>query len=212
MTLGVAYLTVLAHQRHRSAQAAQLRSQARVLDSLLDTTPVAAPLSRAELAREERGTLVETAKDRWNEEVENAVRWVQRTDWEEVRAGMEGAVARLMGTAPAERVKENTLNIAESAKAKTEETLSSAKQKINQVEKKAVASTKEKLGQAEEQAGGFRDAAKVKADRAVAESKTGAHHVADSVKNSGGTVDAARSAVRDVVSKGIEKGKEAIGV
>jgi len=53
--------------------------------------------------------------------------------------------------------------------------------------------------------------AKAKTERATAETKSGAHEVADSIKNSGGTVDAARGAVRDVISKGIEKGKEAIG-
>jgi len=60
--------------------------------------PLPPPQSRAELAREERSTLLEAAKDRWNDEVENAVRWVQRTDWNEVREGMEGAVSRLLGS------------------------------------------------------------------------------------------------------------------
>ena len=44
-----------------------------------------------------------------------------------------------------------------------------------------------------------------------ANAKAGAHDAAESVKHSGGTIDAARGAVRDAVSMGIEKGKEAIG-
>jgi len=85
LTLGIAYLTVLAHERNRQAQAQQLRSQSRVLTGLLDPAPIPPPQTRADLAREERGTLIETAKDRWNEEVESAVRWVQRTDLNDVR-------------------------------------------------------------------------------------------------------------------------------
>lgn len=33
---------------------------------------------------------METWKDRWNGEVEGAVRWVQRFDWRRVREGLEG--------------------------------------------------------------------------------------------------------------------------
>jgi altered-inheritance-of-mitochondria protein 5 len=69
-----------------------------VLISLLEPSPIPPPQNRAELAREERSSLAETLKDRWNDEVENAVRRVQRTDWNEVREGMEGAVAKLFGS------------------------------------------------------------------------------------------------------------------
>jgi len=249
LTLGLAYLTVLAHERNRKAQAEALRSQSRVLNSLLDPTPLPPPQTRAELTREERSTLVETAKDRWNDEVENAVRWVQRTDWNDVREGMEGAVARLLGgglqksregieqaereaapkvqeavdrskaaarkgadqaavavdkaadatIAGAERVgaevKEGASRIASSAKTKTE---------------KAVDSSKEQLGRAGEKSGELRDAAKASTDRVAANAKSGAQDAAESLR-SGGTVDAVRGVVRDTFSKGIEKGKEAIG-
>lgn len=68
-----------------------------MLNSIVSPIPEPPPQSRAELAREERTNLIETAKDRWNDEVESAVRWVQHADWEGVRNGMEGAVARLLG-------------------------------------------------------------------------------------------------------------------
>ncbi|KAK1997809.1 hypothetical protein LX36DRAFT_670693 [Colletotrichum falcatum] len=100
VTLGVAYLTVLAHQRNRETQSHILRSQAHVLSSTLEpqlrTSP---PLTRAEQAIKDRQTIVTTAKERWNREVENAVRWAQRTDWTEVREGLESSVARLWGGA-----------------------------------------------------------------------------------------------------------------
>ncbi|TVY81788.1 hypothetical protein LSUE1_G001934 [Lachnellula suecica] len=249
LTLGLAYLTVLAHERNRRSQAEALRSQSRVLTSLLEPTPLPPPQTRAELAREERSNLVETAKDRWNEEVENAVRWVQRTDWDDVRENMEGAVSRLLGgglqksregleeaekkggpkvqeavdrsraaarkgadqaaqginkaaasaIAGAERVgaeaKEGASKVASSTKSKTE---------------KAVDASKEKLGRAGEKSGELMDAAKAKTDRVAANTKSGAQDAADFVR-SGGTVDAVRGAVRDTFSKGVEKGKEAIG-
>ena len=71
--------------------------------------------------------------------------------------------------------------------------------------------TKERLDQAEVRAGEVKSATKVKADRAVAETETGIHAVSDSIRNGPGTVDAARGVVRDALSKGIEKGKEAVG-
>ncbi|KAI9643231.1 hypothetical protein NHQ30_007847 [Ciborinia camelliae] len=97
LTLSLAYLTVLAHQRNRASQSLYLQHQSQVLTSLLEKQALAPPKTRAELAREERSTLIEAAKDRWNAEVENGVRWIQRTDWDTVRYGIEGAVSRALG-------------------------------------------------------------------------------------------------------------------
>lgn len=91
----MAYLTVLVHERNRQAQCQSARSQLRVLRSLYEPEHTVAPRSRAELAREERGTFTETAKDRWNDEISNAVRWVQTKDWGVVREGIEESVSRL---------------------------------------------------------------------------------------------------------------------
>jgi len=52
------------------------------------------PLVPPPVAREVRTGLVETAKDRWNGEVESLVRRVQATDW--ARVG-EGVVRRVKG-------------------------------------------------------------------------------------------------------------------
>lgn len=228
LTLGVAYLTILAHERNRQSQAQALRSQARVLNSLLEPTPLPPPQSRAELAREERSTLAETAKDRWNAEIENAIRWIQRTDWNEVREGMEGAVARLLGTG-LEKSRDGIEEAEKQAGPRVQEAVDrskaaarkSADQTAAGIDKvaaatisgaeKAVASAKEPLNQARAKSAEYGDAAKVKADRVVTDAKTGAQGVAEKIRHSGGTVDAARGVVRDAVSKGIEKGKEAIG-
>ena len=55
----------------------------------------APPPTRAELAALQRANLVESAKDRWNAEVEGAVRWVQTTDWDAVREGVEEGAGKL---------------------------------------------------------------------------------------------------------------------
>lgn len=239
LTLGLAYLTVLAHERNRRAQAEALRSQSRVLTTLLEPTPLPPPQSRAELAREERNSLTETLKDRWNEEVENAVRRVQKTDWNEVREGMEGAVARLFGGG-LQKSREGIEEVEKQAGPKVQEAVDRSKaaakkgadQAAAEIDRAAAAaiagaeragaqakeaasrvstSKKEKLDYAGVKTAESRDAAKVKADRAVADAKTGAQDAADAVRHSGGTIDAARGALRDTVSKGIEKGKEAVG-
>ncbi|KAG0652162.1 hypothetical protein D0Z07_1095 [Hyphodiscus hymeniophilus] len=228
LTLGVAYLTVLAHERNRQAQAQALLSQARVLNSLFDPTPAPSLQSRAELAREERSTLTETAKDRWNAEVENAVRWVQRTEWNEVREGMEGAVARLFGTG-LEKSREGIEEAEKRAGPKVQEAVDRSKavarkgadQAAKGIDRavaatvsgaeKAAASAKEQLSRAGTKSAEIGGAAKAKTDQTMANTKSDVQYATDKINQSGGTVDAARSAVRDVVSKGIEKGKEAIG-
>ncbi|TVY23737.1 hypothetical protein LHYA1_G006710 [Lachnellula hyalina] len=249
LTLGLAYLTVAAHERNRKSQALALRSQSQVLTSLLDPTPLPPPQTRAELAREERSTLVEAAKDRWNNEIENAVRWVQRTDWTGVREGMEGSLSRLLGgglqksregieeveKAAGPQVQEAvdrskaaakkaagqaavgidsaaaaTISGAERVGAEVKEGASklaaSTKTKTEQV----VGSSKEQLRSTEEKSGEILDAAKAKSGRVATNAKSAAQDAAESVR-SGGTVDAVRGAVRETFSKGVEKGKEAIG-
>ncbi|KAL0942195.1 uncharacterized protein CTRU02_200081 [Colletotrichum truncatum] len=100
LTLGVAYLTVLAHQRNREAQSHILRSQKHVLSTLLEPqVRIPPPLTRSEQAVKDRENLVESAKDRWNREIENAVRWAQRADWSQIREGLENSAARLWGGA-----------------------------------------------------------------------------------------------------------------
>jgi altered-inheritance-of-mitochondria protein 5 len=239
LTLGVAYLTVLAHERNRQYQAEALRSQSRVLSTFFEPQHLPPPQSRAELAREERSTIIEAAKDRWNEEVENAVRWAQRTDWSEVREGVEGAVARLFGSGlqksregieEAEKVAAPKVQEAvDWSKAKAKEGADRAAGAVDKAAATTVSGTERAGAVARDQAGkiageaknqlghagvkvvGAKDNAIAQTGGTVADVKASAHGIAESIKHSGGTVDAARGAVRDAVNKGIEKGKEAIG-
>ncbi|CAD6445286.1 4521d6f7-a33a-43a7-bc9c-23f2c2f7b60d [Sclerotinia trifoliorum] len=112
LTLSLAYLTVLAHQRNRASQSLHLHQQSYILTSLLEKQPIPPPKTRSELAREERSTLIEAAKDRWNAEIENGVRWVQRTDWEGVRDGIEGAKLKIPSYPEIERKAGGTVDAA----------------------------------------------------------------------------------------------------
>ncbi len=49
------------------------------------------------MARLRRAGFIETAKDRWNAEVEGALRVVQNLDWLTLAADVEAAVGRLWG-------------------------------------------------------------------------------------------------------------------
>jgi altered-inheritance-of-mitochondria protein 5 len=77
---------------------------------LIDPLPPLPPPTRSEVAAAQRARTVEIAKDRWNTEVENAVRWVQHTDWVQVREGLEDTASRLwaraFGARPSEAVGE----------------------------------------------------------------------------------------------------------
>lgn len=95
LTLSVTYLSLLAHQRNREHQGALLRAQALQLHQVIDPLPVDLPPTRAELAAAQRATTLEAAKDRWNHEVERAVRWAQTTDWDDVRASVESKLEGL---------------------------------------------------------------------------------------------------------------------
>ncbi|KAF2809801.1 uncharacterized protein BDZ99DRAFT_388729 [Mytilinidion resinicola] len=98
------YLTLSLHTRNRLVQASLLRQQTAVLSNILDPQPpVPEPTTRIA-----RAGLLETAKDRWNGELEREVRLVYNTDWRRVREGVEDRLAGVIGRlrAKGEEVKE----------------------------------------------------------------------------------------------------------
>jgi altered-inheritance-of-mitochondria protein 5 len=185
LTLGIAYLTVYAHERNRTNQALALRSQARVLNGLLEPIPEPPRLTRAELAREERSTFIEASKDRWNNEIEHAVRWVQNKDWSEVRESLEDQVARLWGK-EIQRSRDVIQRSEDQARPRVQEA----------VDRSRVAATEG----AHSAAAGVEHAG-VKAREAADLASVKSKQAADYAGRTGG-------AVRGAVQKGIEKGKE----
>ena len=122
LTLSLAYLAVLTHQRNRRSQGDILRTQANVLNiishdpSSKQSAPLPTP-SRLELAAQERAHFVQTAKDRWNAEIEGAVQWAQTQDWAAVRESAEDSVASLFGLTAA-GAQDGLKSAAEQAKGK----------------------------------------------------------------------------------------------
>ena len=89
------------HTRNRLQQAALLRQQSLILTNIVEPRPEPPPPT----ARIVRAGMVETAKDRWNGEVEGLVRRVQEVDWRSVREGLEDRLMSAWGKVREERGK-----------------------------------------------------------------------------------------------------------
>ncbi|KAG6039689.1 hypothetical protein E4U41_002260 [Claviceps citrina] len=111
LTLSIAYLSVLAHQRNREDQGRSLRAQALAIQTLIDPIPQPPPPTRSEVAAAKRAEAVEVAKKRWNDEIEKTVRWVQHTDWEDVREGLEDRIASLWDMAFGESIQDSAAKV-----------------------------------------------------------------------------------------------------
>ena len=115
---------------------------------LSDPVPVPLPPTRAEIAAAQRATSIEAAKDKWNAEVLNAVRWVQHTDWDEVRGGLEDTASGLWKKAFGESISDS----AEEAKAKLEAATQKARQEAEKKRDSIAATAKGTWQQAKEKA------------------------------------------------------------
>ncbi|KAK1836201.1 hypothetical protein QBC39DRAFT_339056 [Podospora conica] len=89
LVLGATYLALTTHSHNRHSQSDHLRSQTAQVNLLARESlaprkrdpavdEILFPLPRAE---QRRADVVEAAKDRWNAEIEGAVRWAQTRDW-----------------------------------------------------------------------------------------------------------------------------------
>ncbi|KAI0479631.1 hypothetical protein F4859DRAFT_476717 [Xylaria cf. heliscus] len=185
VTLGVAYLTLLAHQRNREHQAAILRQQTYLLSTIVDPLPPVLPPTRAELAAIERANFTEAAKDRWNAEIENAVRWAQSKDWVEVREGVETAVGRLWARVIGE-----------------------AYEGAEKGEEKGTAVARGLLRKSSEDAGEKSDSVTAAAKSAYANAKAKSAGLASKTEE---RAEEAKGTVLGAIGKGISKGKEVFG-
>lgn len=186
LTLGVAYLTLLAHQRNRERQAAILRQQTYLLSGVVDPLPPVLPPTRLEAAVAERANFTEAVKDRWNAEIEHAVRWAQTKDWSEVREGVETAIGRLWARG-----------------------FGDAQEGIEKGEQKSTTNprelTEKAKAQARERSAGVAAAAK----SAYADAKAqGAELTGKAEQKTEEKASEAKGSVLEAIGRGIEKGKE----
>jgi len=95
LTTFVVYLSLNLHERNRIHQANLLRQQTLVLNRIVYPQPPTAPPTN----REERASLSERLKDRWNDELETNVRKLYNVDWASLRENLEDRVGGLWGGA-----------------------------------------------------------------------------------------------------------------
>jgi altered-inheritance-of-mitochondria protein 5 len=184
LTLSLAYFSVLVHQRTREHQGLILRTQALALQNVVDPIPATIPPSRREIAAAERSTAVEVVKDRWNHEVENAVRWLQRKDWDQVREGVEEKVAgmwvKTIGEAAegAEHAKDKAAPLAAKAKADLEKAAKDTERRAAKELTQAEAIAEAKAAQAARATKNQAAEAKLAAKDAAAEARKAADDAA----------------------------------
>lgn len=193
LTLSLAYLTILAHQRNRERQSAILRANNYVVSGITDPLPPVYPPTRTEIAALERANFVDTAKDKWNAEVEREVRWIQNTDWNEVREGVETAVGRLWSRALGNAIEE------------TEKGERKAAELTDAASREARAAADRSKAAASNKAGSVADAAK----NAYADAKARGLDFADKAQEE---AEQAKGSIFNAVGRGIEKGKEALSL
>lgn len=194
LTLAVAYYSVIVHDSNRKSQSLNLRSSTRTLNSIFDP-PV--ELTRAELLRAERSSLLQTAKDLWNAKIERAVRSIQSANWEEIRESRDLALARLLGDSIAESaergVKATSSGIADRAEKAWAEGKEKVAGKTSQISNKA-----DQLRT---------DAAISRAEKVDAARSTIEGAVSKGIEKGNELVGEAQ----DAINKGIVKGRDLVG-
>ncbi|EFY90125.1 hypothetical protein J3458_005582 [Metarhizium acridum] len=204
LTLSLAYLSVLAHQRSREQQGRSLRSQALAIQSLIDPIPQPLPPTRSEVAAAKRAEAVEVAKDRWNEEVENAVKWVQHTDWNEVREGLEDRIGALWDRAFGESIQDS----ASKAKSEVQSVSKKAKGEVENAAGKVASKAKGAFEKTKEEGEDFE--AKVK-DNALRARLVAWREAQKAENEARQKASEAQGAVASALDKGKEKANEVVG-
>ncbi|KAK3378277.1 hypothetical protein B0H63DRAFT_242870 [Podospora didyma] len=227
LTLGVTYLALAAHERNRQTQADILRTQARVVHTLATPTSTYASSdddalilrpSRRELAMQERSHFIESAKDRWNAEIEGAVRWAQTKDWTATFESAEDAAARLVGLTPAQRESMNgaaAQAAVVSAVGQAKEDLQAAARGAQATASSAAEGIRSRYGRTKvsvaETAHDLREDVRLAGEeinRRAGETRVQAVETARAVQQE---AVAAKGALAQGIEKGIEKGRQMIG-
>jgi altered-inheritance-of-mitochondria protein 5 len=92
LTSAVLYLSISLHAQNRATQAALLRQQRNVLANVYNPKE----LEVEPAYREVPVGLAEMAKDRWNRELENAIKKAYNTDWRKVRENTEDRLSAIV--------------------------------------------------------------------------------------------------------------------
>lgn len=91
LTTSLLYLSLNIHARNRLHQSTLLHQQTLLLTGITEPAPPLPPPT----SREVHAGVVESARDRWNAELERSVRGLQGTNWESLREKAEEGVSSL---------------------------------------------------------------------------------------------------------------------
>ena len=116
-------MSTVGQLRAREEQSFLVQQQSRTLDEAIDHPPALRRPTRAELAAASRANFTDRAKDRWNSEVEGAVRWLQNADWDRARERAEDRVGMLVGATGADEAVERVAAAAQAKGAVVKEEL-----------------------------------------------------------------------------------------
>ena len=142
LTLAVAYMSTVGQLRAREEQSLLVQQQSRTLDAAIDHPPAPRRPTRAELAAAARANFTDRAKDRWNAEVEGAVRWLQNADWNRARERAEDRVGVLVGASGADEAVQR-------AKSAAQAKSSVVKEEIGDIVERGIAKVSGVVGEAE---------------------------------------------------------------
>lgn len=92
LTYSILYLTLYVHRANRNAQHALLSQSHILLNSAVEPLP---PTPESPAYEVRKTSLTEELKDRWNGEIEHAVRRLQTTDWDAVRQRWERRIGNV---------------------------------------------------------------------------------------------------------------------
>jgi altered-inheritance-of-mitochondria protein 5 len=216
LTLGLAYLAVLTHQRNRQTQSDLLRAQQTVLNSLVHDPSVAqrpaAPYAGLLTREEPNHHFVETVKSRWNAEIENAVRWAQTKDWNATR---EWAESLILGSRPAEAVREEVSHGFPAVRREAAELSESGKSAFQEARVKSGEFAQAAKERAAVLADGGKELAQAAKERAAVLSDEGKELAQAAKERAAELADEGKEALsrgversREIVHAGVEKGKE----
>lgn len=190
LTLSLAYISIAELQRQRETQSRLLREQKWMIRNITD------PDDNARQWQQQRSTTVsveQLAKDRWNQEIERAVRWAQNTNWAAIGEGLERRVTALWAEHGEERLADG--------EAKAREALDRAKEKGAQAAAKIEDGARRTAARAEDEA-----------RRAAARVEDEARRAASRFQDEARRIEAeAQDKAQGVLASAVDRVKMAVG-
>jgi len=170
------------------------------------------PPTRSEVAAAKRAETVEIAKERWNEEVENAVKWVQHTDWEEVREGLEDRIGSLWDRAFGESIEDSAAKAKSGVESLSQKAKTGAEDSASKIASKAKGAFKQAKEEAEDFDAKVKDNALQARLAAWREAQRAENETRQKASEAQASVTSAIEKGKDKAAEVVDKVKSAVGL